>query len=53
MRVCFVSNSSQIWGAERSMLELIDGLRGKGVTCFVFLPKHGSLINELKNRGVG
>jgi glycosyltransferase involved in cell wall biosynthesis len=52
MKVCFVLHSSRKGGAERVNLELIDGLKNKGIQCFVILPSYGPLIKELKKRNV-
>lgn len=52
MKVCFISHSSGRGGAERALLELVDALKERGVECYITLPRHGPLINELKNREV-
>lgn len=52
MKVCFVLHSSGKAGAERSNLELIDGLKNKGIKCFVILPSYGALIKELEKREI-
>lgn len=52
MKVCFISHSSAKGGAERALLELVDALKERGVECYIMLPGHGPLINELKNREV-
>jgi len=52
LRVCFFSHSSLLAGAERSLLELVTGLiRDYGVTCAVFLPSDGPLIEKLEKTG--
>jgi glycosyltransferase involved in cell wall biosynthesis len=52
MKVCLILHSCGIYGAERASLELIDGLKSKGVECFAILPCYGSFIRELKKRNV-
>jgi len=52
MRIAFVSHESAAGGAERALLELIDGLRERGATCMVLLRKRGWLDSELNRRGV-
>jgi glycosyltransferase involved in cell wall biosynthesis len=52
MRVVFVSHNSQAGGAERAMLELIDGLREQGVVCSVLLREKGWLVEELNRRNL-
>jgi glycosyltransferase involved in cell wall biosynthesis len=53
VNVCFVSHSSDLWGAERSLLELIDALLGRGVHPRVIVPSQGPLCTKLRERGVG
>lgn len=52
MKVCFVLHSSGKGGAERANLELIDGLKNKGIKCFAILPSYGVLIKELEKREI-
>ncbi len=52
MKICFVSHSAAKGGAERSLLELVDTLKERGAECCIILPKNGSLINELEERGI-
>lgn len=52
MKVCFVSHSSRNGGAERSLLETIRALRGRGVECVALLPGEGWLADELGRSGV-
>jgi hypothetical protein len=52
MKVCFVSHSCQLGGAETALLETIDVLREAGVTCCVLIPGYGPLNEELNRMGV-
>lgn len=52
MRVCFVSHSSEKWGAEKALLELIEALEPRGVEPYVLLPSYGPLIEELQKRQI-
>ena len=52
MRVALVSHNSEAGGAGRAMLELIDGLRERGVVCSVLLRERGWLVEELNRRTV-
>lgn len=52
IKICFVSHSSGKGGAERSLLELIDALKGRGVEAYVLLPSCGPLVEELKSRSI-
>jgi len=52
MKVLFVSHVSNKYGAGRSLLDLIDGLLEKGVSCYVVLPEPGPMEAELEHRRV-
>ena len=52
MKVALVSHNSEAAGAGRGMLELIDGLRERGVVCSVILRERGWLVEELNRRNV-
>jgi len=52
MRVCFISHSSGKYGAEKALIELIDGLTERDVKCYVLVPKQGPLIEELRKRSI-
>jgi FkbM family methyltransferase len=53
LSVCFFSHSSQLAGAERSLLELTSELvRDHGVICTVLLPNDGPLKQKLEELGV-
>jgi glycosyltransferase involved in cell wall biosynthesis len=50
MRVGFISHSADRYGAEKVLLDLLDGLSAHGVDCFVLLPHSGPLVEELRQR---
>ncbi len=52
MRVCFVTNSADLGGAERVLLETIDAFRGRGIECRVLLPGPGPLMREFDQMNV-
>ena len=52
MRVCFVSHSARRYGAELALLELLQGLKERGVECLVLVPRRGPLLGELDRLGV-
>ncbi len=52
MRVLFVSHHGALGGAERSLLELLDGLRERGVDPLLACPAPGSLAAAATRRGV-
>src|SRR5688500_11571627 len=52
MRICFVSHTARLDGAELALLELLQGLSKLGIHCFVFVPKKGPLLIELDRRNI-
>ena len=52
LRVTFVTHYAELYGANLSLLALIDGLRPLGVEARVFGPDRGDLIDALTARGV-
>ncbi len=52
IRVGFVSHSAGRDGAEKALLELLDGLLQRQIECFVALPCVGHLTEELRARHV-
>lgn len=47
MRICFVSHSAKLGGAERVLLETIEILRSQGIECRVILPERGDFCTEV------
>ena len=39
-------------GAERALLEVIDGFKKNGIECYVLLPYNGAISNELNKREI-
>jgi len=52
MRICFVSHSSVLGGAEKALLELVTTLKEKDVCSVVVLPSYGLFSDELRNLGI-
>jgi len=52
MRVVFVSHDAGVYGAPRSLLNLIDGLSSKGIECYVIVPYKGPLVQEIQKRNI-
>lgn len=52
MKVCLVSHLSGMGGAERMLIRMVDGLKARGVECFVLLPGEGPLKEQLAIRQV-
>ena len=51
MRLLFVANTSSLYGANRSMINLIEYLKECGDEIYVLLPGTGPVISELKRLG--
>ncbi|MCU0703054.1 MAG: glycosyltransferase family 4 protein [Fimbriiglobus sp.] len=52
IRITFITHYAELYGANLSLLALIDGLRPLGVEARVFGPDHGDLMTALAARGV-
>jgi len=52
MRICFVSHSSALGGAEKALLELVTALKERGIYSVVVIPSHGLLSEELDKVGI-
>jgi glycosyltransferase involved in cell wall biosynthesis len=50
-KIAFISHTSIFGGAERALLEIVEGLSKRDFDCTVFLPSLGPLETELKSRG--
>lgn len=52
MRVVFVTHYGSLYGANRSLLNLIDGLKEYNIESFVLCPLKGDMTTELEKLGV-
>jgi glycosyltransferase involved in cell wall biosynthesis len=52
MNVLFVTHYEGLYGASRSLLNLMDGLPGYDINPHVVLPKDGDLVRELEARSI-
>lgn len=52
MRIAFFTHYSGMMGANRSLIDLIDGLRSYGVESWVFCATEGLLTEELSRRNI-
>lgn len=52
MKILFVSHSSELFGAERSMLEAVAALNEKGLVVEVAVPSEGELATKLRSLGI-
>jgi len=52
MNILFITHYSELYGANRSLLDLIDGLKFFDVKSFVVIPEEGIIEESLRTRGV-
>lgn len=52
MRILFISNYSDLYGANRSMLTVIEYLKNNGYQVKLILPKDGAIIKELNEKQI-
>lgn len=52
MRVTFITHYGELYGANRSLLNLLDGLRKMGVVPSVICRKGGPMVEELERRNI-
>jgi len=52
VRVAFLTHYAELYGANRSLLDLIEGLRAYDVQSYVVVPEAGALTEVLSGRGV-
>ena len=52
MRILFISNYSDLYGANRSMLTIIEHFKKKGDEVALILPKHGNIEETLVRKNI-
>ena len=52
MNILFITHYSSLYGANRSLLLLLEGLKENNFNPMVFVPDKGPLIDELKKRNI-
>jgi glycosyltransferase involved in cell wall biosynthesis len=52
MRILFICNYSALYGANRSLLTLVESFHQKKYTVMVLVPSHGPMSDELKAKGI-
>jgi glycosyltransferase involved in cell wall biosynthesis len=52
LKVAFITHYTDLYGANQSLLNLIDGLKSYNVTPYVVAPFEGKMIDALKRRNV-
>lgn len=53
MNILFFAHEAQLYGANRSLLNLLGELRKRNVNCFVLLPQTGPMCEELSHLNIG
>jgi len=51
-KVLFLHAGSEMYGADKVLLDLVVGLNRKDIDCHVILPSNGVLLNEMEKRGI-
>jgi glycosyltransferase involved in cell wall biosynthesis len=52
LRVSFITHYTELYGANLSLLNLLDGLAARGVRAHVICPEGGDLLDVLARRGI-
>lgn len=52
MKILFISHYSDLYGANRSLLALLDGLNKDSITPFVLIPRSGDMKKALNERNI-
>ena len=52
MKICIVSHSAGIDGAERVLIETVEVLQEAGLECVVVFPEQGPLVLAVAERGI-
>jgi glycosyltransferase involved in cell wall biosynthesis len=52
MKIAFVTHYASLYGANRSLINLIDGLRSYDVEPFVVAPYEGEITSAMRERGI-
>ncbi len=52
MNVLYVVSGKGLYGANNSLLDMLDGIKTKGITPFVLVPGKGGLDEELRRRNI-
>ena len=51
MNVLFVTHYTELYGANRSLLNLVQGLQNRGMRFFLIAPNEGEVTNEFQKLG--
>lgn len=52
IKVAFLTHYTRLYGANRSLLNLIDGLSEYGISSYVISPSEGDITEALRVRGI-
>jgi glycosyltransferase involved in cell wall biosynthesis len=52
MKIAFITHYKSLYGANRSLLNLIEGLRKYNVTSYVISPDNGEITDVMRNRNI-
>ena len=52
MRIAFITHYTALYGANRSLLNLLDGLKRYQVSAYVVSPREGEITDALRERGI-
>lgn len=52
IRILFITHYTSLYGANRSLLNLLDGLKSYDIEPFVIIPENGDIEKELINRNI-
>ncbi|MBK5291392.1 MAG: glycosyltransferase, partial [Acidobacteriia bacterium] len=52
MKIIFVSHYAKFYGANRALLQMIQGLKESGVTPLVIIPAEGPVVEKLRESGI-
>lgn len=52
MKILFISHYGALYGANRSLLNMIEGLKAKGVECVVLCSQNGAFVESLKRKKI-
>jgi glycosyltransferase involved in cell wall biosynthesis len=52
MKICFISHSARLGGAEIVLLETVEVLKDRGIDCSMLVPENGALCEELRRINV-
>jgi glycosyltransferase involved in cell wall biosynthesis len=52
VNIVFITHDISLYGANRSMISLIEGLKSQNINAYVIIPDHGIIESELKEKNI-